>query len=442
MSNQATAESAAIGGGSANEATGLFSTIPGGQNNKATAEASFAAGRNAQALHEASIVFNDGFNGVLQSTGAGQFLIAAAGGVGIGTDDPDADLHISHPAAPDVDIKISATGQATMTLEADTDNVFESDNPMIEMRQDAGTVGMDIGFDEFRASNTFLIEPVWNFPTNTTSMAIRADNGDVGIGFEAPTVQLHVVDSINGTASLTNVVAMIENKATSTSEGPDVLGLRSSTPGASMSTSTNFITFFDGGGTAIGSIEGITGPGISLNTSGADYAEFIPKRDPSDQFQAGDIIGIFADGASHETTGALRAMVVSERPAVVGNRPIGVDEGEFEKTHVKAAFVGQVPVRVDGAYEIGDYLLASGSGNGTAVAVSPQSIRREDLDHLIGRVWKADDEDGLTKVVAEVGLDKSNVLSDILAHYETRLANVESQLATLVRAIAGHNATN
>lgn len=79
-----------VGGGAANQARGQSSVVPGGENNVAGGRFSFAVGWSAQALHDGTFVWRD-FSEPLEpfeSTGENQFLIQAAGGVGIGTDSP------------------------------------------------------------------------------------------------------------------------------------------------------------------------------------------------------------------------------------------------------------------------------------------------------------------------------------------------------------------
>ena len=86
------------GGGYGNEADGGYSTIPGGALNKAYGNYSFAAGAYARVLaeHESTFVWNSASSGgdYFDSTGSGQFLINASGGVGIGTNLPTAQLTV------------------------------------------------------------------------------------------------------------------------------------------------------------------------------------------------------------------------------------------------------------------------------------------------------------------------------------------------------------
>ena len=88
-SNTASGLQTTVGGGSGNKAIGTWATIPGGKDNRARGTASFAAGYQARANHHGTFVWADhslvGVNDTLASTGENQFLIRAAGGVGIGT---------------------------------------------------------------------------------------------------------------------------------------------------------------------------------------------------------------------------------------------------------------------------------------------------------------------------------------------------------------------
>ncbi|MBI3406189.1 MAG: tail fiber domain-containing protein [Acidobacteria bacterium] len=79
--NTATAPSSAIGGGSLNLASGSLSTVPGGENNVAAGQWSFAAGRDAQALHDGAFVWGDSTGATVASGVANEFVVRASGGV-------------------------------------------------------------------------------------------------------------------------------------------------------------------------------------------------------------------------------------------------------------------------------------------------------------------------------------------------------------------------
>jgi len=94
---------AAIGGGYLNliSTNALYSVIPGGYANQVGANTSyaFAAGYQAQANHSGTFVWSDSSGSGLASTGNNQFLIRAAGGVGIGTATPGAQLEVRTTSA-------------------------------------------------------------------------------------------------------------------------------------------------------------------------------------------------------------------------------------------------------------------------------------------------------------------------------------------------------
>jgi hypothetical protein len=98
LKNTAAGHDATVAGGQLNSASGRASTVPGGLNNRAAGHNSFAAGFQAKAIHSGSFVWNDlsrlANTDTLVTTGDNQFLIRAAGGVGIGTNEPNSQLSI------------------------------------------------------------------------------------------------------------------------------------------------------------------------------------------------------------------------------------------------------------------------------------------------------------------------------------------------------------
>lgn len=92
--------SATVAGGHQNTASGQFATVCGGHDNTAAGDRSFAAGGRAKAMHDGAFVWCDGSTGDdFGSTGPNQFLIQADGGVGIGTNNPQFQLHLSQNSA-------------------------------------------------------------------------------------------------------------------------------------------------------------------------------------------------------------------------------------------------------------------------------------------------------------------------------------------------------
>ena len=94
IQNTASEVGATVGGGFGNMASGFGATVPGGEFNLADGDFSFAAGKSAKAEHRGTFVWADSTFGDFISTVPNQFLIRAAGGVGINTNSPAGALHV------------------------------------------------------------------------------------------------------------------------------------------------------------------------------------------------------------------------------------------------------------------------------------------------------------------------------------------------------------
>ena len=98
---QSNATAAVIAGGDSNTNAGNWAVVAGGRANTASADYAFAAGRRAQASHPGAFVWADSQNADFGSSGANQFLIRAAGGVGINTTQPVSALQVSGTVTAD-----------------------------------------------------------------------------------------------------------------------------------------------------------------------------------------------------------------------------------------------------------------------------------------------------------------------------------------------------
>ena len=256
-----------------------------------------------------------------------------------------------------------------------------------------------------------------------------------------------VIRAINGGASLDNHVAIIENIAGSTNNGPDVLAIKTSA--TNPDGKTNLITFFQRDNTGIGRIEGNGEGGVSYETTGADYAEALPRLHPDERIEKGDVVGVFSGKVSKRTIGAQHVMVVSSRPAVVGNSAPEDQEEAYEEV----AFLGQAEVKVRGPVRVGDFILASEDNDGTGVAVAPEALQASDLSRLVGRAWESSEDPGVKRVNVLVGLanrdqiiarqqeEISRLRTDV-AHLRTRIAEIIDLLKNPIFAETGQNGSN
>lgn len=141
--------------------------------------------------------------------------------------------------------------------------------------------------------------------------------------------------------------------------------------------------------------------GVTYGSKGADYAEWLPKLNPEDRFQFGQIVGVHGGKISLKTEGADQIMATSRAPVVVGNVP---PDDEKQK-YTTVGFMGQLPVVVRGKVRTGDYIIPSGLEDGTAVAVTPENLTLEHLGRTLGRAWSDSDNDVYSLINVVIGLN-------------------------------------
>ncbi len=179
--NLASGSYSTVGGGGYNYASGVCATIPGGVFNTASSYA-FAAGRRAKANHTGAFVWADSQNADFSSTADNQFLIRAAGGVGINTPNPGAMLQVGDQNL--------AGSQGMMRFGS-----HSSTGP--ENRY--WDIGVPKGDADISGKNyAFVIDD----PQLGTEpeVVVRWDTGNVGIGLTNPGSKLHVNGTVTATA--------------------------------------------------------------------------------------------------------------------------------------------------------------------------------------------------------------------------------------------------
>jgi len=135
------------------------------------------------------------------TAGDAKMVIKNNGNVGIGTTNPQGQLHISS----------GTSGDCVLILQADTDNNNESDNPRIEFRQDGALIESVIaqGNNDLQLKNGIEGITFWTGGTevggdhviNTIQRMFINNDGNVGIGTASPVGKLHIVHGADGGAT-------------------------------------------------------------------------------------------------------------------------------------------------------------------------------------------------------------------------------------------------
>ena len=147
-------------------------------------------------------------------------------------------------------------------------------------------------------------------------------------------------------------------------------------------------------------------PGVAFESGGADYAEWLPKADANEMLVYGDVVGVKGGVVSKEFTEAEKFMIISANPTVIGAMP----ETGNENAYSKIAFMGQVPVKVIGKVDKGDYILPSGNGDGYAIAVKPDAMKTDDYTRIIGIAWgESDGKEFFSYVNTAVGINTNDI---------------------------------
>jgi hypothetical protein len=141
--NRASEFSSTIGGGSFNNTSGSHSVVPGGVFNTAAGNNSFAAGAHAVAQHDGTFVWSVSPTTNFASTGPNQFLVNAAGGVGINKNNPATTLDVNGTVTAGAFI---GDGSGLTGIETGDPSYGSSANSPIDavFVNDAGQVGIGI----------------------------------------------------------------------------------------------------------------------------------------------------------------------------------------------------------------------------------------------------------------------------------------------------------
>ncbi|TBN04850.1 hypothetical protein EYD45_06210 [Hyunsoonleella flava] len=172
--------------------------------------------------------------------------------------------------------------------------------------------------------------------------------------------------------------------------------------------------------------------GVTYASGAGDYAEYLQRANSNEKMTFGDIVGVKGGKISKNTADSERMMVISLKPIVLGNMPVK----NYESNYEKVAFMGQVPVKVFGKVNIGDYIIPSGKNDGIGVAIAPSLITTKDVKKIVGIAWESSNNiTGFNVVNTAVGLN-TNDNNPIIENLETKVNKQELQIEQLKSQIS------
>ena len=175
--------------------------------------------------------------------------------------------------------------------------------------------------------------------------------------------------------------------------------------------------------------------GVTYASGAGDYAEYLLRDNINEKLTYGDIVGVKGGKVSKHTAGAEKMMVISFKPIVLGNMPQSNRENEYEKV----AFMGQVPVKVFGKVNIGDYIIPSGKNDGIGIAIAPSQITSKHVKNIVGTAWtESNNVSGFSLINVAVGLNNNDnhplvvKLEEQVAEQYAEIDELKNQLANVL----------
>ncbi|MEK6288676.1 MAG: hypothetical protein AABO57_23405 [Acidobacteriota bacterium] len=370
--------------------------------------------------------------------------IDVIGRVGIGTTAPANPLHVVGPGTASGGVaginnvvahftQATATEAAAVSIDAPSGQepvlyLAEQGLPKWSIRNDASN------------GDRFKIRSHNSDGTSNTLLTMESLSGDVGIGTTNPTNKFHVQSSVidhyvTGPWLVDQHIARFVNTSPNEpDEGPPGIGRTPQVLLLQLSEvhtpahSNHYISFWNDDAESVGSIQGNGDGGVQIGSPGSDYAEWLPRLNPAEKIQPGEIVGLHAGRITKHTRGVTKVMAVSTGAIVAGNDPGEKARDGYELV----AFIGQAQVRLRGAVKAGDFIVASGLNDGTGIAVSPDCISSEQFEQVVGQAWESSADPGVKSVRTAVGLiHRDPTVSRLLESSRNQTAQIAALSARL-----------
>lgn len=401
------------------------------------------------------------------TAGSKYAAVLNGGNVGIGTSTPDRTLVVSGSNWSNSvggDLRVSSTSNVGAALTLQSTGTGGRTYSILSTASGAsgGAGGFGI-YDNTALAYRFRIEANGNVGVGTATPDARLDvgggnialnggwlsrdgdnegifvtgEGSIGIGTSTLNNRFRVQEATSGlNTTLGSYVAQIRNTDPSFDTATEEQGILAlvfdaNIPGARA----NWIQFAEnaaGATSFAGAVEGNSSGNANYTSGGADYAEELERLDPDEEIDYGHVVGVFGGKVSKRTEGADWVMVTSDNAAVIGNRSY---DDSTQALREVVSFIGQVPVHVRGKVAKGDYIVASGLNDGTAIAVAPQDLQPEQGRLIVGRAWEAKETEDVARVNTVVGLPEAASTTMALAKrveaQQEEIAALKAQVTAL-----------
>jgi hypothetical protein len=261
--NSVGANSASVLGGDNNRATGQRSVVAGGNANLAAGANSLAAGQSAQALHSGTLVWGDSFTlNTFTSTAPNQVLFRATGGVGIGTNNPQAALHVVGAVEAN-GLKLNASPQAGAVLVSDAAGNAAWQPPAVRAFTNATSPNVVAGHANNGVAAGVVGASIGGGGNVTSSNHIAANYGTIGGGLSNRVLGANGTiagGSGNSAGANAGVAGGVQN----------VAGDTAAVSGGRLNTASGLAAFIGGGSTNTASgAEAVVAGGAFNTSSGA-----------------------------------------------------------------------------------------------------------------------------------------------------------------------------
>ena len=193
-----------------------------------------------------------------------------------------------------------------------------------------------------------------------------------------------------------------------------------------------------------GWIKGYNAIGVAYKSGFGDYAEWLPRVNPNESISYGDVVAIKSGKITKQLDGAEQVMVISKAPIVMGNAP------DPDSIHLgnNVAFIGQVPIKVVGPVQTGDYIVADTQKEGYAKAIAHNDLTEEDYSYILGQSWENNPSQGFKFVQTIVGMHQNawaqpmmklqqqiKQLEEVVEFQTKKFESIESQIVNLTNSL-------